>query len=75
MSKQRQLECRIIITHSHREDLKTEVGMYDPLNEKYVPLGAHGPDTRSIDSAVRGLKERIEREGHRLTFSELRGPR
>lgn len=71
----KQLECRIVLTHGHRADLKTELGMYDPLNEKYVPLGAHGPKVSDIDSAVRGLKEKIEREGHLLTFSDCRGPR
>lgn len=71
----KQLECRIVLTHGHRTDLKTEMGMWDPLNEKYVPLGAHGPRMADIDSAVRGLKERILKEGHLLTFSDVRGPR
>lgn len=73
--RRKQLECRIVLTHGHRADLKTEMGMWDPLNERYVPLGAHGPRASDIDKAVLGLKENIEREGHLLTFSEVRGPR
>lgn len=73
MTQPRQLECRIVLTHGHRGDLKTEVGMYDPLNERYEPLGAHSP--REVDSMVYGLKEKIEREGHLLTFSDATGPR
>ncbi len=73
--RKKRLECRIILTHGHRWDLKTEVGMWDPLNDKYVSLGAHGPNMRELDKAVEGLKVRIEREGHLLTFSDVRGPR
>lgn len=71
----KQLECRIVITWGHREDLKTEVGMYCPNTGRYEPLGAHGPLLKDIDKFVYGLKKRIEQEGHRCTFSELRGPR
>lgn len=70
-----QLECRIVVTHGHRADLKTELGMYCPVTRRYEPLGAHGPTVRDIDEAIRGLRERIERERHLLTWSVLRGPR
>ena len=46
------------------------MGMYDPLNSKYEPLGTHGPSQREVDKAVAGLRTSIERAGHRLTFSE-----
>jgi hypothetical protein len=74
MSK-KQLECRIVTTHGHRHDLKTEVGMYDPISGRYEPLGAHGPRVRDVDKMVAGLAARIEAEGHLLTFSDVRGPR
>ena len=66
MSKQ--LECRIIIRH--RDDKKVAIGMYDPLNERYEPLGVHGPDPRAVDKVIYDLKSSIERAGHLLTFSE-----
>lgn len=64
----KQLECRIVILH--RPDRRIDMGMYDPVSSRYEALGTHGPDQRAIDSAVRGLKERIEREGHRVSFCE-----
>ena len=63
------LECRIVITKG-RPDLKTEVGMYDPVSGRYEPLGAHGPSAREVDKVVRDLKRSIEGAGHRLTFCE-----
>lgn len=66
----KQLECRIVITRGGRIDLKTEVGMYDPVSGRYEPLGAHGPDRREIDKVIRDLKRSIEMAGHRLTFCE-----
>ena len=71
----KQLECRIVITWGHRSDLKTEVGMYCKYTQRYEPLGAHGPDQRVVDKVIRGLKTKIEREGHLVTFSDRRGPR
>ncbi len=71
----KQLECRIIITWGHRIDLKTEVGMYCPVTQRYEPLGAHGPSRREIDRVILDLKKSIERAGHRCTFSDRRGPR
>lgn len=68
MSKSTQLECRIIIRH--RKDLKTEIGMYDPLNGRYEKLGVHGPDPREVDRVIEDLKASIIRAGHFLTFSE-----
>ena len=67
----KQLECRIIITGPRASDLKTEVGMFDPLSMRYESLGAHGPSQREVDRMVIGLKERIEKEGHLLTFSQM----
>lgn len=73
----KQMECRIVITHDAEADVRRqqmfEIGMFDPISGKYEPLGRH--PFRQIDSIVRGLKERIEREGHLLTFSERRGLR
>lgn len=63
-----QLECRIVIRH--RADGRIDLGMHDPRSGRYEPLGAHGPGADAITRAVRGLAERIEREGHRLTWSE-----
>lgn len=69
----RQLECRVVITH--RRDHKLELGMYCPATCRYEPLGTHGPGQFAKDAAVRGLVERIQREGHLLTFSEVTEPR
>ena len=65
---QNQLECRIVIIH--RRDLKIDLGMYDPLNMRFEPLGTHGPDQREIDRVILDLKSSIERAGHLLTFCE-----
>jgi hypothetical protein len=77
----KQLECRIVITHEPVISLsiyagpsKTfSLGMYDVLNERYVPLGKH--DSRQIDKIVGDLRVSIERAGHRVTFSEVTAPR
>lgn len=69
--RKKQLECRIVIT-SGRLDLKTEVGMFDPISGRYEYLGVHGPSLAEVDKMIYGLKERIEREGHRLSFCERR---
>lgn len=66
--KKKQLECRIVIIH--RRDQRIELGMYDPVSSRYEHLGIHGPSKQVIDNAVLGLKTRIEREGHLLTFAE-----
>ncbi len=63
-----QLECRIVI--EHYEDGRIRLGMYDPLNSRYEPLGTHGPDSREVDRVVRDLKQSILGAGHRLTFCE-----
>lgn len=68
MARAKQLECRITI--AWLPDGRIRLGMYDPYNGRHEPLGTHGPDRRQVDAAIRGLKERIEREGHRLTFAE-----
>jgi hypothetical protein len=73
MEQRKQLECRIVITH-RRCDLRTEVGMYDPLSGRYEFLGIHGglgpAGQREVDKVIRDLKTSIERAGHRLTFCE-----
>lgn len=63
-----QLECRAVLTY-HR-DGRVGMGMYDPVSGRYEPLGVHGPGQADIDRAVRGLREGIERAGHRLTWCE-----
>lgn len=68
MGKQRQLECRVVITN---EGGNFSLGMYDPLNTRYEKLGTH--PVRDKDKIVRDLKNKIEREGHLVSFSELTG--
>lgn len=63
----KQLECRIVI---RRGDKEFRLGMFDPLNLRYEPLGTH--PNEKIDKVVGDLKASIERAGHRLTFSEQR---
>lgn len=64
----KQLECRIVITFLR--DGRIRLGMYDPKAGRYEALGTHGPSVKEVDKAVRGLKEGIERAGHKLTFCE-----
>jgi hypothetical protein len=47
--------------------------MWDPVNEKYVPLGTH-PQGK-IKRIVEDLKVRMEKERHLVSFSEITGPR
>lgn len=68
----RQLECRIIITHE-RDGVTFALGMYDPLGGRYEPLGKH--PLSKIERVVGDLRTRMERERHRVTFSEVWGPR
>lgn len=69
-SEQRQLECRIVITHrGHTFDL----GMYDPVSMRYEALGSHS--VKDISRIVGDLRVRMERERHIVSFSELTGPR
>lgn len=68
VAQQKQLECRIVITYLR--DGRIKLGMYDPKSTRYEPLGTHGPAAKEVDKAVRGLKESIERAGHRLSFCE-----
>jgi hypothetical protein len=72
-SMSEQLECRILITH--RRDRRVDLAMCDPLTGRVERLGTHGPGQREVDRAVRDLADTIVRAGHRLTFSELTGPR
>lgn len=67
----KQLECRIVLTY--HADNTFALGMYDPRGGWYEPLGTH--PLRDIDRIVRDLKVRMEKEKHRVTFSEMRAPR
>lgn len=66
-----QLECRIVITHDGPTTFA--LGMFDPVSGRYEPLGKH--PTKDIDKIVGDLRTRMEREGHRVTYSERTGPR
>ena len=66
----KQLECRIVIRY-HGSTFS--MGMWDPLNDRYEPLASH--PYRDIDRIVRDLKRSMEAARHRVTFSEMRGPR
>lgn len=66
----KQLECRIVITHW---DGTFDMGMYDPVSGRYEPLGRH--PTRDIERVVGDLRVRMEKERHKVTFSEVTGPR
>ena len=61
------MECRIVLT---KVGLSTEVGMFDPVSGRYVPLGSH---REHLDTVVRDLKIRMEKEGHTVTFAERTG--
>lgn len=67
-----QLECRITITHLVGERIFA-LGMYDPVSGRHELLGKH--PVADIERVVGGLRTRMEREGHLVTFSELTGPR
>lgn len=66
----KRMECRIVITRHAREDLKVELGMYDPKTERYAPLGAHGPSNKVVDKAIMDLRAKMEEAGHEVTFCE-----
>lgn len=65
----KQLECRVVLRYL--SDGRARMGMYDPVSGRYEPLGTHGPAQADVDRAVRGLRDRIAREGHLVTFSEM----
>lgn len=69
----KQMECRVIITHDRDNPDKFMLGMFDPVTCRHVPLGKH--PTEDIDRIVHDLKVRMEREGHRVSFSETTGQR
>lgn len=58
------MECRIVLT---KTGASTEVGMYDPGTGRYAPIGSF--KGRELDQAVIGLKQRMEKEGHTVTFA------
>lgn len=67
------LECRVVVRR--HPGGRVDLGMYSPVDGRYAPLGMHGPEESVVDAAVRGLAERISREGHRLTFSDCAADR
>ena len=66
----KQLECRVVITHWGGQ---FELGMFDPISGRYEFLGKH--PMKDIERIVHDLKVRMEQERHRVTFSEIQGPR
>ena len=67
----KQMECRVVITHL--SPTLFELGMMDPVSMRYEALGKH--PTKDIEKVVGGLRTRMERERHLVTFSEVWGPR
>lgn len=72
MANRKQLECRVVITNDDERG-KFRLGMFDPLNERYEPLGEHKMTDK--DMVVPPLVTKITREGHRVSFSEISAPR
>lgn len=70
MAKRQQLECRVIVTY---RGSVFDLGMYCPVTHRYEKLGSHKISQQ--DEVIGGLRDKIEREGHRATFSEVTGPR
>lgn len=70
MTRAKQLECRIVVTHLDHAPGRVRLGMFDPLSGRYEPLGEHGPGERDVDRAIRDLAASITRAGHRLTWCE-----
>ena len=64
----KQLECRIVINYYGSV---FSLGMFDPVAGRYEPLGKHPME--KIDKVVRDLKVRMEKEGHKVSFSEKQG--
>lgn len=62
----KQLEVRIVIIH--RSDKRIDIGMYDPVSNRYEPLGTH--KQVDIDDVIYKLKCSIERAGHMITWCE-----
>lgn len=69
--RKKQLECRVVLTFQGRT---FAMGMYCPATGRYEPLGNNHP-TRDSVRIVGELRDRIAREGHRVTFSEVNGKR
>ena len=66
----KKFEVRVIVTN---RGCTFDLGMYHPQGNRYEPLGTHR--TEDKERVVRGLRERIEREGHVVSFSETDGKR
>ena len=62
------MECRIVLT---KTGASTEVGMYDPGTGRYAPVGHFGP--AEVDRVIRDMVQRIEKEGHTVTFATRHG--
>ncbi len=63
----KKMECRIVIRD--RPFGAIALGMFDPITMRYVPLGTHPAHER--EKVVRDLKNKMEAEGHIVTFSEM----
>ncbi len=61
-----QLECRVVVVE-YESSQTFSLGMYDPRSGSYADLGTH--PMRDRKRVIRDLKNRIEREGHRLSLS------
>lgn len=72
MAQQKQLECRIVLTYWTGLG-QFDMGMYDPISMRYEPLGRH--PLAKADKIVGDLRNRMEQERHRVTYSEVTGPR
>lgn len=70
MADKKQLECRVCVTY---RGTVFDLGMYDPVTGRHEPLGTH--PRRDADRVIGDLRDRIAREGHRVSFSEVNGRR
>lgn len=66
-----QLECRIVVIY-HRGGKTFSLGMYDPRTTFYAPLGDKHPmyPMAERERIIYGLRERIEKERHLITYCE-----
>lgn len=66
----KQIPCRVVVTY---RGAVFDLGMFDPVSGRYEPLGTH--PCRDADKVIGGLRDRIAREGHLISFSEVNGSR
>jgi hypothetical protein len=66
-------EVRIIIRRGKRLDLKAELSLYDPGDERERRWNfLVGPRQEDVDREVYRLKDQMERAGNHCTVVELR---